>query len=305
MKQLRSHNMLAGPANLKVPAGQYGALALRFSGTAAAGVTVTLAMYGNLTGTFRSTGFMSTPVAQMHTLNQHVGGVAEAASAVGAAFSHTIMILPSYVGDGNVFDVVETDEFYLSVDLAGISAATIAAGNLQLLGLPQIGVMAYLPHVLSQTANVPASGQFEYDIHHDNCGFIMLATLANCRQFEIMRDRLTEVQCTPAEALASSNYFDRLEVARTDDVLFNMVHSGLFDESLADDVRVKIYANAGGVAAPVITAVCYDPTPDLYARSKSSSAAFIAQTIARKNAAGKTRATAVHGALTGGGPAAG
>jgi hypothetical protein len=191
MKQLRSHNMAAGPANLKVPAGQYGALALRFSGTAAAGVTVTTAMYGNLTATHRSGGVMSVPVAQVHILNSHVGGVAEAASAIGGAFAHTIVILPTYVNDGNVFDVVETDEFWLSVDLAGIAApAVIVAGNLQLLGLPQIGAQAYMPHVFSQTANVPATGQFTYDVQHDNCGFVMLTTLANIARMAVDRSRL-------------------------------------------------------------------------------------------------------------------
>jgi hypothetical protein len=90
-----------------------------------------------------------------------------------------------------------------------------------------------------------------------------------------------------------------LEVARTDDVLFSFVHSGLFDESLSDDVKVKLYAGAG-VAAPVITAICYDPTPDLYSRSVTSAKSFIANNVARKQNANKSRAVAVHQALSGG-----
>jgi len=297
MKQLRSHNILSGPANLKVPAGQYGALALRFSGTNQAGQTLTLANCGNITATWRSVSFMSVPVTEMNILNAHVGGVPESATAAGAAFTHTVVILPSYVGDGNVFDVVETDEFYISVDLSGVTGVIVASGTVTLLGLPQLGAMAYLPHIMSQVANVPASGSFQYDINHDNCAFILLSALTNVSRQEIVRDRLVEVSCTPAEGLAMSNYFDRLETARTDDILFNMVHSGMFDESLADDVHINIFAGAGGAATPVITAICMDGTPDTLARSRDSANAFVNATKARKVNAGKMRAVTVSNAL--------
>lgn len=296
--------MLAGAAVFKVPAGQWGALMLRFAGDAAAGVTIATTHYGNLTATHKGTGFMSVPIAQLHILNQHVGGVAEAASVAGAAFAHSVVILPSYVHDGNIFDVVETDEFYITVDLSGISAATIDNGTVTLLGHPQLGAQAYLPHVISQTANVPASGYFAYDIHHDNVGLVLIATLTNVDRMEIMRDRLMDVQCTTAEGLAQANFFGTLETARTDDILYNMVRSGMFDESLSDDITVKIYATAGGIAAPVITAICYDGTPDLLSRSKDSANAFMSETLSRKAAANKTRVVSVSQTLKGGGRAA-
>jgi hypothetical protein len=293
MKQLRAANLLAGAANFQVPSGQFAGFFLRATGTNVGGATTVIGNLGQVTMNTRYGATMSVPFAQLNLLDNHIGGVTENNSAIGAAFNFLCWIPASYVGDGNVFDVIDSDQMYISVDLSGVTAANVASGTISLLGVPQLGAQAYLPYIFTLTANVPASGSMPYDLNRDDVAMVFLQTLTNLDRFELVRDNFIEVQCTVAEGLACTNFFDRVETAVTTDILLNMVRSGQFNESLADHAQIKIYATGGGVCATVITAIGYFATPDIYARSKEAYNSQVTQKHVDKAAAGKMNAVTV------------
>jgi hypothetical protein len=291
--------MLAGPANFDVPAGQYESLILVASGTNAGGATLALANLGLITATWRGAAFMSERFDDLNTLSRLVGGIAENASAIGAAFRMMARIRASYGNDGNVFDITDDDDVRISVDLSGLGAL-VAAGNLQLFGVMQDGAQAYVPRLFHYVHALPASNQLPEDIKQDNVSHLMLTVLTNLARVQVEKDNAPWYQCTTADALSLSNNDYRVEAAaETDAILLSMNRSGLFNEALSDDVRLTLEAGAGGAAAVRVTSISIDPTPDVLARSRSTLDTKVVVKRERKTKLGKTRAVTVDAAIQG------
>jgi len=297
MKLLQSANMLAGPASFKVPAGQYAALELRAVGVNAGGATMTLAQLGRITITWRGVAVTNVNFADLNGLNNLIGGVAVFASAIGAAFNAFGVFHASYSGDGNVFDVTEDDDLYVSVDLSGITAAIIASGTISLFGTMADGVQKYFPRLFYIQANVPAAGTYPYTLQTDNVTHIYIAPLTNLARLQITADRQIRFFGSTAELLDFTNYNSRVEVAVAAQLLLPLAVSGELTEALSDDIGIQIEAGAGGACTSNVLYISLDFSPDVMARSAATVQNKNAVVMSRKANLGKGRATKVVAAV--------
>lgn len=297
MKLLGSANVLAGPATFKIPPGQYSRFLLRVAGTNQAGQTLTLANLGLMTGTWRNINWLSIAAANVNALNNHIGGAVETATAAGGAFTHSMFIEASYKRDGNVFDVTSEDNVYVSIDLSGVSAVIVVSGTVELYGFDADGAMAYLPKLFQYTHTVAASGTQPETIAADNVGMLFVTPLTNIARVQVNVDNVPHVQGALAALLSGSNYESVLETASTTTLLLNLNRSGLWDESLSDNVVVELTAGGGGAVSSAVCFVSIDPTPDVLTRSRATLDNKIAVKQSRKLGLGKDRAVKVSRAL--------
>ena len=293
LKRLGSFNILNGAASFPVPAGQYGGFMLRAKGTNQAAQTLTLANLGNVSIEVGSHGFAYESYAAQNGINALMRGLAESSSAAGGAFSHMIYLPASYVNDGNIFDVSPIDNYYIKVDLSGVTSTIVVSGTLELFGVPQIGAQAYFPKIAMMTRNIAASSTDPVDLNIDNVGFVYMTGLTNVSAVRISQDGQLVVDAETADLIAQTNYEWNPATAVTDEILLSFVKSGLFDESLSDSFNITIESGSGGAATPTIVVVSMDPTPKTLERSRATFQSVVNNKIQRKGELGRTRAVQV------------
>lgn len=300
MVLLQAANILAGPANFSVPAGQYSSFLIRGAGVNAGGATEVIASMGLVTGTWRGGAWMSVRFDDLNILSRHTGGVMESASAIGAGFAFSCRIKSSYGLDGNIFDVTDDDNVKISVDLSGITAAVVASGTVSLFGVLQDGAQAYVPRLSYYVHSVPASGSVPEQIQVDNVSHLMMTPLTNLARLQVLKDNVPYCQLTTAEALCLSNNDWQTEAAaETTVILIPLQRSGMFSEALSDDVRLTLDAGAGGAVATRVMTIGLDPTPDVLARSRATLDSKVTVKRDRKSRLRKDRAVKVDQAVQG------
>lgn len=307
MKLLRSHNILSGPANYKIPAGQYSRFIIRVTGTNQAAQTLSIANLGVITATWRGVGFMSVPFYAVNQLNARFGGVVETASAIGAAFRMSCQIESSYVGDGNVWDVTDDDDVYINVNLSGVTGTIVASGTLQIFGVAVEGQQAYVPRLFQLTTNVAANGVIPYDLAYDNVGFVFVcqtngaAAILNLSRLEVEVDRELRIQGSDTDLWSQTNYetLTETEPASDNNILLNLNQSRSVNEMLSDDITVRVYAAGGGACTADLVSCSYDFTPDVLARSKATIDNRTANKQSRKLQLGKKRSVVTAQAISG------
>lgn len=299
MKRLRSHNILAGAANFTIPAGQYGGFMIRVTGTNQGGETLTIANLGLITSTWRGVSWNSVTYEDVNTLNGHQGGVAEAASGAGIAFTFSAFIMASYGPDGNIFDVTDDDDLIISLDLSGVTGTIVADGLVEIFGLIQDGAQAYVPRLFGRTMTVAASGSEPVAMPQDNIIAIFLRDKTNVARIQVEKDRSIFAQGTWDDLLSVSNFKSVVETGLAESIVINMNESGFFDEKLTDDVTITVDAGVGGATQLHVVSISVDPAPDVMARSRATLDNKQAMVRARKIQLGKTRAAKVSAALQG------
>lgn len=298
MKLLGSTNILSGAASFPIPAGQYGGFMIRAAGTNQAGQTLTLANLGNVSVAVQGHGVIYSSFTALNNIPALARGVVETATAAGAAFTHSAFILPSFVSDGNIFDVSAQDNWFVDVSLGGVTGVIVASGTLEIFGIPQDGAQAYFPKMAMQSRNIAASSTDQFTLSMDNIGFLWIDGLTNIDTITIAIDGQTKVFGSPAELLAFSNWYWNPATALTDEILLDFVKSKTFDESLSDKFEITILTNAGGAATPVIIPISYEPTPQLFNRSKATYIAKRQDKLDRKSAAQKLSAVDISNKLS-------
>lgn len=297
MIRMDAENMLAGAANLKIQPGQYAGFLIRASGTNQAGQTLAVADLGWITAYYQGRPFFSVSFTDNQIINNIDLGLVEAASAIGAAFAFSTIIMASRVNDGNIFDISGADNAYVDVSLAGVTGALVAAGVIEIFGIPEEGTMMYLQQLFSNAPQIAAGGTDVLDLNYDNVSHLYFTAPTNLNQIQVDRDRVTMMQCGWADFIAFSNMDARLEAAFTTGARLIMQRSGALGEALSDNVKVTLTAAGGGAANPHIIAVCLDYTPDVLARSATQTQQTTEIRLRRKVDLGKSRPVTVAAAL--------
>ena len=297
MIRMDSHNILAGPAQLKIQPGQYAGFMIRVAGTNQAGETLAVGSLGLITAWYQGRPFISVTFADNQIINNMDLGVVEAASAIGAAFAWSTLIMSSRVGDGNVFDIAGQDNSRVDISLAGITVAEVLNGTVEIFGIPQEGSMQYLHSMFSNSPQVAAGGTDVLDLTYDNISHLYYTCPTNVAMLQTERDRVSVQQSSWADFIAFSNMDCRLEAAFTTGARLIMQRSGALGEALTDNVKITITAGAGGAANPHVIACCLDYTPDVLVRSAVQTQQTTEVKLRRKVGLGKSRPVTVAQAL--------
>jgi len=298
MKRLDSANMLAGPAQLEISPGQWAAFGLRVSGTNAGGATLAAANLGRVTAKFQGRPFASLGFDDLQILNMMDLGLVEAASAIGAAFAFTAVIQASRVNDGNIFDIQEQDNATIELDLAGLGAL-VAAGTVELFGIPQDGSAAYIPQLFSFTPNIAAGTVYTRNLPYENISHVYVTVPTNLASIQLVKDGQLYVDEPWASLIAFSNMDCRIEAAFVLGARVTMHRSGAITEALTDACEVILTAAAGGASTPHIICVSNDFVPTILSRSSATAQQKAISTFNRKAHLGKGRALTVAQAITG------
>jgi hypothetical protein len=285
---LKTASILAGAATLEIAGGQYAALMLRIAGANQAAQTLTVAQLGLVNMKIAGRNYATVRFDDLQTMNQIDLGQVESASAVGAAFTFSAIILASRAPDGNVFHVEPGKGSHVYIDLSGVTGVIVASGNVELYGIPMEGVQSYIPTIQTFAPSVTSGGNYLLDIPVENLTQIYATTLTNLDRVQVTRDGQIPVQASSAAILAFSNMDGRLEAAYTTGWKIDFHRSGALTEALSDSCQMFLSAT-GGAANPRFIACGLDFTPDEFKASSASVQAFGAAKLSRKNAAGKGR----------------
>lgn len=288
MKRQDSKSILAGPAIMEVQPGQYAGFMVRVVGTNQAGQTLTAANLGTLSGRIKGKPFYAVSFAATQTINNIDMGFIEAASAAGGAFTFSAFIPASRVGDGNIFDVVETDSLTIELDLSGVTAVIVLTGTVQLFGVPQEGSQLYLPEVFGQMPTIAASSLDDVTLRYDNISSVYVVTTTNLNRVTATKDGQSVVDATAADLQALSNADNRHEAAFTAGFKIDLNRSGSIGEGLSDQVKLSLETGAGGAFGGTIVAVGHSFTPAAFARSAALASAMTNDRLKAKVQSGKT-----------------
>lgn len=280
MRTLDSHDIKSGIANLRVPAGQYGALMIRASGTNDTGDDTVAADMGIVTARWGGRSWVQIKFDQLQFVNDVLGGFVEGTSTTAGAFAFSAMLTSSYSGDGNIYDIHESDNVFIQVNLSGIDADQLS-GTLELIGLPREGHMMYLPEILGQTPSIAANGVLPVNIPMNNITHLFIAAQTNVARVGIYVDGREHTEIAQAAMQAASNMLFRKEATYSSMSAIAIAPSGKMGEALSDDVVVRITAT-GSAATPDLITVGLNFTPDLLSRSRSINRAVVAERLNRK-----------------------
>lgn len=298
MRRLDSKNILAGPAIMEVQPGQYGAYMIRVTGTNQAGQTLAIANLGTVTCRIKGRPFVSVSAAALQTMNNIDLGFIESASAAGGAFTFSMFIPASSIGDGNIFDVAEVDQATVEIDLSGVTAVIVLSGTVQLFGLVQEGSQMYLREMFGQMPTIAASSIDDVYLKYDNVSAVYIVTPTNVDRVQVSKDGQTVVDATSGDLQAASNADNRHEAAFTAGYKMDLNRSGSIGEGLSDNIKLTVSTGAGGVFAGTIVAIGHSFTPAALARSAALATATTQARLESKVQKGKPEAAQVVKALT-------
>lgn len=200
------------------PKNQYGAFLIRFSGTAAAGVTVTRANFGTVQLTWNGKDVINVDAEILNLIDNLYGGVSEFTSAIGGAFACSVIIpCGQWIDAANVYDVGINDKVALNLNFPDLAnAAIVASANVDVFYKTKTGVMNYLNNIISRNVVVTGATTFSDNYPVSNVSQLFLknpaALLSN---MQVAKDNNTIVDCPPAVAIAYNDYIHLLESTGT------------------------------------------------------------------------------------------
>ena len=216
MRQLWADNLGNLSTTYNVEAGKFGLFEIRYSGVAAAAVTVTLANLGNVRLNLNGSDIINLDVEALSLMANNYGGYVEASSVAGGAFAFTIFIPAGYWFDPkNVFYFGKSDKAYYQLQFSALTPAVIDSGNVTIYGNPGKGVQSYIHKILSkQAVSSAASGVITDSIQEKNIISLYLkdpTTLID--NLILIRDGETVVNGSMVSELVYSNWIHQLEAA--------------------------------------------------------------------------------------------
>lgn len=281
MLLFKTAQLLSGAATLELAAGQYSAFMLRVAGTNQAAQTLTVGNLGLINMKLAGRNYATVSFSDLQEINKIDLGQVESASAVGAAFTFSALILASRENDGNIFHVEPNKLSHIYVDLSGVTGTIVLNGTIELYGIPQEGVQSYIPTMQTFAPPVTSGGNYLLDLPVENLTQLYATTLTNLDRVQITRDGRIPVQASSAAILAFSNMDARIEAAYTAAWRLDFHRSGALTEALSDSCQVFLSAT-GGAAAPHLIACGLDFTPDEFKASSAAVQALGTARLARK-----------------------
>lgn len=239
MKLLYSSAVSNGSLMFFIPSGQWGSFLVVYSGDAAAGVTMTRANCGNLELNWNGDPCVNVPAEVINKQNNHYGGYAKFASAVGGAYEITALLNCGAPFDNqNVYHIdAETDKVYIKLDFPYL-AANSDSGFVKIYGKPKRGVQNYIYNL--QSRNVVSSGAGTLSDTHPIKNIIAMHLLntASVSNIQITKDNNTIVDGETDDVNYYSDWLHQLEV--TDDMIsLEFAESRDVREAIGGQVQYK------------------------------------------------------------------
>ena len=277
MKVLWSFGLSALTTTYNLSNGQYGLFEIRYAGTAAVGVTVTLANCGNVILNVKGSDIVNVDVDLLSQLADQYGGFIEASSAIGAAFAFSIFYKPGYwYDDNNIFDSSPGDQTYFKLDYPAMTNAVIANGNVTIYGKPRIGVQGYYHKILSHAVvSGGATTSLTDTIQEPNIIALYLKNpTALTSQMQLTKDNKIYADGDTVSELVYSNWIHRLESASTL-LAFEFAESGNVQESRSNTLTYKYTTTGAGTLAQYYSAIMF--SPEKLAQSANNAKVLLSQ----------------------------
>lgn len=213
MRLIKSNQHADGSVNFYLPAGRYAGLIVRLAGTNAGGATLGVTELGTLKISHYNNEIINIAPDHLLNLTNLYGGVAESASAVGAAYTYTFVVPFRKKNDRNNALVVTANQ--TSFVLNGFNTAKVAAGTIEVYAIFSDAPASYVPVIKGVDIPISAASTFIYDLPQKNIAEVFILTDVHLLRAQVTKDGSTIVDGTWAAIVAASNAFNWVETAIT------------------------------------------------------------------------------------------
>jgi hypothetical protein len=271
MKLLFSENASALSLTHFIPAGQYGLFQIEYELDAAAGVTLTRANLGNIELNWNGQSIINVDAEMLNLRNNLYGGVAEFASAVGAACRMSVFIYCGLPYDAlNVYDISSRDRVYFKLDFPALTAANIDSGTIRIFAKHKTGIMRYLEKILPRPVVAGGAGVLADQYNVSNVAaayFKAAATLLT--DIQLSKDGQQIVNSPVDTLIAYSDHIHQLETTNAF-LALEFVETKDVRESLGNVIDWQITFSGAGTQQLYFSAVEFTPV-------KQSESTIVAQ----------------------------
>lgn len=253
MKILKTENLLNLATQVALPNAIIKGLFIRFSGTAAAGVTVTEAQLGSSRVNYRGQDIVNTDLAGLGLFNNLTEGTHEFASAIGAAFTGSYYVRFTMPWDENNGLInTDADRGTVYVSFPALTAAVIASGTVEIYYEEANTVATYVPIFVNQNLQAGGAGQLTDRFRQFNISSVYVISNAIITGSIIVnKDGQNVINASQAALLGLSNLKNRVETAITLYQL-DLNPNQLLGNALSNNVDIVLSAVSGAG-----TIVCY------------------------------------------------
>lgn len=215
MKFLGAEQILNQTMYKELNYGTMRGLLVRYTGTNASGVAVTLAQLGQVRVNFRGNDNVNDTVSFFASMNNLYYGVAEFSSTTSGAYAATIWIPFSAPWD-------EKNGMFNSKGIAGfiqtnnaLTTAVVANGVIEVYYLEAEAIANYATFWLQQNVQVGGAGQAKQTLTGFDVSSLLLEENAQITLIQVNKDERNLMSSTQAVEKAASNLMNRVETAIT------------------------------------------------------------------------------------------
>lgn len=270
MKQLYSNPIANQSTLFNIPRGQYGALAVEFSGVANTGQTLALADCGAVKLSFNNEEVINVDFEFLALANNLYGGVTKFSSVTaGAFYIFAVIPLSAWFDSANILDVSETDNAYLRLDYSTASTKALS-GNVRVYGKVKYGVMNYLHKIINRNVNVSGATTFSDSLLIPNISQVYLKnpSASNVTDIQIIKDNDVIVDASTDLVQAYSDYIHQVETSQTL-VAVEMGETKDIREVLGNSIQYKYVFSGAGILNQYISYYVFTKDKAIESQSKT------------------------------------
>lgn len=254
----KSENLLNLSTTKDLPEDLIQGLFIRYSGTAAAAVTVTLANLGTVRVNYRGSDIVNVPVTFLNGMNNLHWGTAEFTSAVGAAFAGSVYVpfhAPWDYGNGLANRL--SDRGFVELRFPALTAAVIASGTVEIYYVQARTVANYVPLWIQQNVQVGGAGTVVDRIQSFNISSLYFDFNAIITgSVLVFRDGQQVINSNQAVLQAKSNFDNRVETAITL-VQVDLNPNDILANALSNNIEVNFGASGAGTIGLYYLAILF------------------------------------------------
>lgn len=258
MQLYKTENLLNLSSQKDLPQGLLQGLYIRFSGDAAAGVTIATSDLGQVRVNYRGQDIINVPVSFISLFNNLHWGVAEFASAVGAAFSASIYVpfhMP-WENTNGLLNLAE-DKGFFELRFPLLTAAKIDSGTVEVYYIKARSVASYIPLLIQQNIQAGGAGNVNDKILNYNVSSLYLEENAHLTgQVMVFKDGQVTINSTQAVLKSKSNFDNRVEAAIAL-IQVNLNPTNLVAASLGEIIEVQAVVDAATTLAVYYLSVLF------------------------------------------------
>lgn len=280
MKLLNSVPGSNGALPFTMPKGQFGTIMIRYTGTAAAGVTVTRAQLGNIQLTWNGQDVINCDAEILNLLDNLYGGVSEFTSAIGGAFAMSVIIpCAQWYDASNVYDIGQNDTVTFNLTFPSLIGVAVAVtSQVAIYAKEKVGVMNYLNNIIQRFVVASGATTIADVLPVANVSQVYFKDPATSlvTQIQLQKDGKTVVDA-PTEVVSSYNaWIHQLETAGTTFAV-EFVESKNYQEAIGGQVSYKFVFSGAATLSQYVNYITF--TPEKAFQSRQNAALSLTQNI--------------------------